>query len=121
MNNPIRIVKLTWEETNDEHYDPEFSRNGGGYSQPEIHAELNDGTQVAIYDESCGDFGTRIAATITRGDKRVDCHFGSMVLRNDWHTNISACEWGDVLSLIRDELGYDLLTIEEMYLELEEG
>lgn len=109
----LKITKLTVTETNP-FYDPETCHNGGGYSQPSTYAELSDGTTVDIEDSSCGDFGGRIYAVLRKGDNRVTCNYGSMLDTYELDSTISWAEWADVLELIDEELGYRLLTTEEL-------
>ena len=54
-------------------YDPDFAANGGGYDQPVYKAVVN-GTEVAVYDCSCSDFGSRFFVSV--GDEWAQ--FGSM-------------------------------------------
>lgn len=53
-------------------YNPRFSNNGGGYSQPyyEFAGIFNDKpVKVTVYDTSCGDFGKRYDIEVMQGVK----------------------------------------------------
>lgn len=66
------------EETN-EYYDPDKSRNGGGYHQPLITVTLVSGIRIAILDTSCGEFGARVDITMSMDDTRFGyCSIDSM-------------------------------------------
>ena len=58
-----QIIVKSQEETN-EHYDPNRSHNGGGYSQPLIAGiivwkKCRKPINFVIDDQSCGEFGSR--------------------------------------------------------------
>ena len=77
-NNTVTIVSF-W--GNAPEYDPELSCNGGSYYQPQGGALLRIGAQdvvVEIDDESCGDFGSRIFATIECDTYKWMFAFGTM-------------------------------------------
>jgi hypothetical protein len=63
------------------YYNPRFSNNGGGYSQPhyEFIGIFNDKpVKVSVRDTSCGDFGERYCIEVVQGDKKWYCYFNDV-------------------------------------------
>ena len=62
----MKIIRVTEVEQND-FYDSRRCHDGGGYSQPHITIEFDDGISIVIDDTSCGDFGSRVTAWVYMG------------------------------------------------------
>lgn len=113
----MRISNINTRETN-EHYDPLRCNNGGGYSQPVITVDFDDGVSVMIEDTSCGDFGSRIRAAI--------CINGEEVYTAAWGSMLGEWEWGsDIpdsprLVMVESATGYHIMTAEEAECSTEE-
>jgi hypothetical protein len=105
-SNELRIVDYRSEETNP-YADPDKAHNGGGYSQPNIDVKFSDGISVSISDTSCGDFGSRISASITDGEEVFHAHWGSMEPDN-YFSDIDENIYADHLNIIAEELGYEI-------------
>lgn len=101
-----------------EHYSPETCHNGGGYYQPRIIIEFDDGISVVIDDTSCGDFGSRIRAAV--------CMNGEEVYTGAWGSMLGEWEWGsDIpdsprLAMVEAVTGYHIMTAEEAECSAEE-
>ena len=74
--NKLENLKLMVEKEQNDHFNPRFSRNGGGYHQPYLEWEFDyDGShyRFIIDDTSCGDFGERYSKSLIKidGDKLI--------------------------------------------------
>ena len=106
----MKIINIA--ETNmNEYYAPDNSHDGGGYYQPHIIIDFDDGIRVIIDDTSCGDFGNRIAARVYMGDTLIySAAWGDMLSMSEKGSDIP---WSDRLRLIYDATGYDIMCAEE--------
>lgn len=65
------MIKILKEIEQNEFYNPRYSNNGGGYSQPYYEFEIN-GEKGSLSDTSCGDFGDRWELTIGKKQAYYD-------------------------------------------------
>ena len=105
-------MKITRVKKEREDYDPRFCRNGGSYYQPLVTIACSDGTTVVIDDRSCGDFGGRFHATVTKGATIAEAWWGTMLEDRLWSTNIRETEFPGLRESIKSATGYNLLTVE---------
>jgi hypothetical protein len=91
------MIKNTWKvQCGDEiqvtesyyDYDPDLSSNGGSYFQPSYECVAPFG-KLSIDDNSCGEFGSRISATIFDADgvEQAYANWGSMLSSSEKYTN----------------------------------
>lgn len=71
-----------------EEYDAAMSNDGGSYFQPGYECVARFG-KLSIDDSSCGDFGSRISATIFDADgvELACANWGSMLSSGEKYTN----------------------------------
>lgn len=100
----MNIVNATYSQQNN-FYDPRFACNGGGYDQPLIVVEFDDGAVFEIDDTSCGDFGSRIRVTAEIGGKKFCAVYGTMLGYADSNFGESEIPY---LDLIAEKVGYGI-------------
>lgn len=104
-------MEIIREQTNP-FYNEQYSRNGGGYDQP--HITIRDSQWICdITDTSCGEFGSRIKATLIIADNVYDCFYGSMV-DNEYSTIPNIEVVTAILDAICAETGYSLPTEDDI-------
>jgi hypothetical protein len=102
----MRIINISEEEQN-EFYDSERCHNGGGYHQPRITVDFDDGGRVVISDTSCGEFGSRVDVAYTRdGMKPAYCSYGSMY--DEESSDFDVAEHWEVIMLVHNGTGYNI-------------
>lgn len=106
----MKIINIA--ETNmNEYYDPRNCHDGGGYYQPRIVIDFDDGIRVVINDTSCGDFGNRITCNVYMGAEMLySAAWGDMLSMSEKGSDIP---WSDRLQLIYDATKYDIMCAEE--------
>lgn len=111
---PKRHPLVKWVERGEGNgmYRADKSFDGGGYSQPEITVQLDDGGTVSISDTSCGIFGRRYSAVYTSasGQELAWYRFDGVV---QWPDPVTAGgnfgAYPDVAAAVKAVTGYDLL------------
>jgi len=111
----LSIVNIK-EENMNEHYNPEKSNNGGGYYQPTIEVDFNDGVQIIIEDTSCGEFGTRISVSMYDANHTYisGAIYGTMIDIYQWQSDFHRNLHGAYLDLIHEATCYGVLESEEL-------
>ena len=80
--------------------------NGGGYFQP-LYLIIGDGWKAEISDNSCGDFGDEVSATIAVGGKLYECWYGTRTEGNAY-SNIPYYKCKNIIEAIHRVIGYSL-------------